>query len=38
VSQPGVNRVETAEGAFMAPGLVREYDLVGQIEGERPAR
>lgn len=38
VSQPGTGRVETSEAAFMAPGLVREYDLVNQLEGERPAR
>ena len=38
VSQPGTGRVETSETAFMAPGLVREYDLLNQLEGERPAR
>lgn len=38
VSQPGMNKVETSESNFMAPGLVREYDLVQQLEGERPAR
>lgn len=38
VSQPGTGRVETSESNFMAPGLVREYDLVAQLEGERPAR
>ena len=38
VSQPGAGRTETSERAFMAPGLVREYDLVDQIETERPAR
>ena len=38
VSQPGKGRVETSEAVFMAPGLVREYDLVNQLEGERPAR
>ena len=38
VSQPGVNRMETSEANFMAPGLVREYDLVQQPESERPAR
>jgi hypothetical protein len=38
VSQPGFGRVETSASAFMAPGLVREYDLVQQLENERPAR
>lgn len=38
VSQPGFGRVETSQTAFMAPGVVREYDLVHQLEGERPAR
>ena len=38
VSQPGADRTETSERAFMAPGLVREYDLVAQTDMERPAR
>lgn len=38
VSQPGADRAETSEKAFAAAGLVREYDLVGQTEQERPSR
>jgi hypothetical protein len=38
VSQPGMGRGETSERAFMAPGLVREYDLVAPADAERPAR
>jgi hypothetical protein len=38
VSQPGTGRVETSEKAFMAPGLVREYDLIAPADTERPAR
>ncbi len=38
VSAPGVGRVDSSEKAFIAPGIVREYDLVGQTEAERPAR
>ncbi len=38
VSQPGVGRTETSESNFMAPGLVREYDLVNQLESERAVR
>lgn len=38
VSQAGPARVEASEKAFFAPGLVREYDLVQQTEGERAAR
>ena len=30
--------VDSSEKAFVAPGLVREYDLVGQTEQERPSR
>lgn len=38
VSQPGVGRVDSSEKAFVAAGLMREYDLVAQTEQERPAR
>jgi len=38
VSQLGAKPVATAERAFAAPGMVREYDLVAQTEAERPAR
>ncbi|MEF7615677.1 hypothetical protein V4F39_17310 [Aquincola sp. MAHUQ-54] len=38
VSQAPATRIETSEKAFAAPGLVREYDLVQQIESERAAR
>jgi hypothetical protein len=38
VSQPGVGRVDSSEKAFVAAGLMREYDLVAQTELERPAR
>lgn len=38
ISAPGVGRVDSSEKAFIAPGIVREYDLVGQTEAERPAR
>jgi hypothetical protein len=38
VSAPGVGRIDSSERAFVAPGIVREYDLVGQTEAERPAR
>ena len=38
VSQPGTGRVETSEKAFMAPGLVREYDLIAPADTDRPAR
>ena len=30
--------VDSSEKAFVAPGMVREYDLVGQTEQEHPAR
>lgn len=35
-SPPGA--IDSSEKAFVAPGVVREYDLVGQSEQERPAR
>jgi hypothetical protein len=38
VSQPGVGRVDSSEKAFVAAGLMREYDLVAQTEQERAAR
>lgn len=38
VSAPGVGRIDSSERAFVPPGIVREYDLVGQTEAERPAR
>lgn len=38
VSLPGTGRVESSERAFIPPGLVREYDLVAQVETERAAR
>lgn len=38
VSLPGAGRVDSSEKAFLPPGLVREYDLVAQIEGERAPR
>lgn len=38
VSLPGAGRIESSEKNFVPPGLVREYDLVGQSEAERPAR
>lgn len=30
--------IDSSEKAFVAPGMVREYDLVGQTEQEHPAR
>ncbi len=38
VSAPGAGRIDSSEKAFVPPGIVREYDLVGQTEAERPAR
>jgi hypothetical protein len=38
VSQVGPERVITSQQNFVAPGLVREYDLVDATEAERPAR
>lgn len=38
ISMPGVGRIESSEKNFVPPGIVREYDLVGQTELERPAR
>jgi len=38
VSMPGTGRIDSSEKAFVPPGIVREYDLVGQTEAERPAR
>lgn len=38
VSQPGFSRTDSSEKAFMAPGLMREYDLVAPAEFERAAR
>lgn len=38
VSLPGPSRVESSERNFIPPGLVREYDLVAQVEGERAPR
>ncbi|MBC7729671.1 MAG: hypothetical protein H7242_19085 [Microbacteriaceae bacterium] len=38
VSQPGVGPVASSEKAWVAPGLVREFDLVEQTDQERPSR
>ena len=38
VSQPGVGPVVSSEKAWVAPGLVREFDLVEQTDQERPSR
>lgn len=38
VSLPGPGRVDSSERNFIPPGLVREYDLVAQVEGERAPR
>lgn len=38
ISQVGPGKIETSEKAPAAPGLVREYDLVDQVESERAAR
>lgn len=38
ISQVGPGRIETSEKSLAAPGLVREYDLVDQVESERAAR
>lgn len=38
VSQRGAGPVDSSERLYVAPGLVREYDLVAQTELERPAR
>lgn len=38
ISQVGPGVVESSEKNFVAPGVVREYDLVGQTEAEIPAR
>ena len=38
ISQVGPGAVDSSERNFIAPGVVREYDLVGQTEAESPAR
>jgi hypothetical protein len=38
VSLPGAGRIDSSEKSFIPPGLVREYDLVAQVETERAAR
>lgn len=38
ISQVGPGVIESSEKNFVAPGVVREYDLVGQTEAEIPAR
>ncbi len=38
VTQPGINPVESSEKNWIAPGVVREYDLVSPSDAERPAR
>jgi len=38
ISQVGPGVAESSERNFIAPGVVREYDLVGQTEAESPAR
>jgi hypothetical protein len=38
VSQVGAGRVQTGPGNFVAPGLVREFNLVDSSEFDRPAR
>ncbi len=38
VSLPGAGRIDSSEKNFIPPGLVREYDLVAQVETERAAR
>jgi hypothetical protein len=38
VSQVGPARVQTSPGNFVAPGLVREYNLVDSSEAERAVR
>lgn len=38
VSQVGAGRVQTGPGNFVAPGLVREFNLVASSEFDRPAR
>ncbi|CAN5900672.1 hypothetical protein BH11PSE8_BH11PSE8_40350 [soil metagenome] len=38
ISQVAAGKVDSSEKSFVAPGLVREYDLVDQVESERAAR
>ena len=38
ISQTPAGRIESSEKAYVAPGMVREYDLVATSEADRPAR
>lgn len=38
ISQTPAGRIESSEKAYVAPGVVREYDLVATTEAERPSR